>query len=82
MRPIGFACLIALLVGALAAPPARAQEANELAKKLSNPISNLVSVPIQFNWEFGEGPDEDTWEITNLQPVVPIALSISRGVPF
>src|SRR5262245_21737813 len=54
---------------------ARAQDANELAKKLSNPIRILVSVPIQFNWEFGEGPNEDTWMITNIQPVVPFGIT-------
>ena len=26
------------------------EEAEELARKLSNPISDLVSVPFQFNW--------------------------------
>jgi hypothetical protein len=30
----------------------------ELAKKLSNPISDLVSVPFQFNWEQNVGPDK------------------------
>jgi hypothetical protein len=34
------------------AEPASGDSA-ELAKKLSNPISDLVSVPFQFNWEQG-----------------------------
>ena len=34
-----------------AAAPAAGGESAELAKKLSNPISDLVSVPFQFNWE-------------------------------
>jgi hypothetical protein len=54
---------------------AHADEAEDLAKKLNNPISNLVSLPVQFNWEFGEGPDEDTWEVTNIQPVVPFPIT-------
>ena len=28
----------------------------DLAKKLSNPIANLILVPIQNNWDFGIGP--------------------------
>src|SRR5262245_11316 len=32
----------------------------ELAKKLSNPISDLVSVPFQFNWEQNVGPKDQT----------------------
>ena len=60
----------------------------ELAKKLANPISDLVSVPFQFNWEQGVGPQNDTRFILNVQPVMPFALSkdvnlIARAiVPF
>jgi hypothetical protein len=57
-----------------ATPTARADDA-DLAKKLTNPISDLVSVPLQFNWEFGEGENQDMWEITNLQPVVPFKIT-------
>src|SRR5262249_11672064 len=66
-----------LMCGVLAAsvPSFAADDSQELAKKLNNPISNLVSLPVQFNWEFGEGPDEDTWEITNIQPVVPFPIT-------
>jgi len=35
-----------------AAPP---EQAEDIAKKLSNPVSDLVSVPFQFNWE-GHSP--------------------------
>lgn len=72
---------------ALFAPPvARAQETpaaqaaakasdTELAKKLSNPIADLVSVPFQFNWAQGTGPDEETRFILNVQPVMPFTLT-------
>jgi hypothetical protein len=45
------------------------------AKKLSNPISDLVSVPFQFNWEQNVGPDKQTRFILNVQPVMPFALT-------
>lgn len=46
----------------------------ELAKKLSNPISSLISVPLQSNWDFGYG-SEDAFRYTlNLQPVVPLSI--------
>jgi len=36
-------------------------DAVELAKKRSNPVANLISVPFQFNWDFKMGPlDEGT----------------------
>ena len=47
----------------------------ELAKKLSNPISDLVSIPFQFNWENGVGPDDGLRTVLNVQPVVPFRVS-------
>lgn len=69
-----------LLLLALAAQsaPARAQELGQeeaLAKKLSNPIADLVSLPLQFNWAQGVGPDEGTRFILNVQPVMPFSVS-------
>ena len=39
-------------------PTAGESDDSQLAKKLSNPISGLVSVPFQFNWEQNVGPDK------------------------
>jgi hypothetical protein len=57
------------------AAPAAQGETEELAKKLANPISDLVSVPFQFNWEQNVGPNEQTRFILNVQPVMPFALN-------
>jgi hypothetical protein len=46
-----------------------------MAKKLANPISDLVSVPFQFNWEQGVGPQDQTRFILNIQPVMPFTLT-------
>src|SRR4029450_898060 len=57
-----------------AAAPA-ADESEELAKKLSNPISDLVSLPIQFNWQQAVGPLDLSQFILNIQPVMPFELN-------
>ena len=58
-------------------PPAAPASQEDVAKQLSNPIANLVSLPLQFNWEEGVGPDEDLRFILNFQPVVPFSLNES-----
>jgi len=47
----------------------------ELAKKLQNPVANLVSVPIQNNWDFGIGPNNAMKYTVNIQPVIPFSIS-------
>ena len=47
----------------------------ELAKKLNNPISDLISVPIQNNWDFGIGSANAMKYTANIQPVIPISIA-------
>jgi len=46
-----------------------------LAKKLSNPVANLISVPFQFNYDHNIGPKtQGDRGYLNFQPVIPIEL--------
>jgi hypothetical protein len=66
----------AFLIGGLTSAAFAADDANELAKKLANPISSLISVPFQFNVDFGGGQngDGDSY-LLKFQPVIPFRLN-------
>ena len=61
--------------------PAPDNEAASLAKKLSNPVASLISVPLQWNQDFGLGPGGSGTKFTlNIQPVVPISITPSANL--
>ena len=59
---------------------AAAQDADQLAKQTQNPVSSLISVPLQGNWDFGLGDRDTTGTLLNIQPVMPFGISASTNV--
>lgn len=47
----------------------------ELAKKLSNPVAKLVTLPFQFNYDCCYGANEGSRVALNIQPVMPFSIS-------
>jgi hypothetical protein len=59
------------------APSSVSQDTDaELAQELSNPVADLVTIPVQMNYDREIGPRDDGWKLqTNIQPVVPFHLN-------
>jgi len=52
------------------------ERATELSKKLSNPIADLISVPLQYNFDDNYGEmDKGSKSQLNIQPVAPFSLT-------
>lgn len=61
----------------MVAAAAGAKDSNEsdLARKTQNPVSDLISLPFQNNTDFAIGPDDDTRNVLNIQPVWPFSVT-------
>jgi hypothetical protein len=47
-----------------------------LAKATQNPVASLISVPLQNNFDWGGGPNDDGFQYKlNVQPVIPVSLN-------
>lgn len=73
-----------LLVWGAWGQPTQAQEKSEqmavddadLAQELSNPVADLITLPVQMNYDHNIGPQEDGWKLqTNIQPVIPFSVN-------
>ena len=76
MRIWGLSAGIVLFAGA-----ASGQSNEDLARQLSNPVADLISLPLQLNYDQNIGPDDaiDRWTL-NIQPVVPLSLNSEWNV--
>ena len=72
-RRVGLTMLLGLVL-ACAPRLVWAEDDTELAKKTQNPVSDLISIPFQFNFNQGGGFADATYYNLNFQPVAPIKL--------
>jgi len=52
-----------------------AADEDQLRKAAQNPVASMISVPFQNNTFFGVGPNNDTVNVLNIQPVIPLNLN-------
>ena len=57
-----------------------AESTEELQKAAQNPVADLISIPLQNNFNFGVGPQDKMQYVGNIQPVVPIHASENWNV--
>ena len=78
LRYTCFTLLASLTLAMVMSCPAVADDAAdqaELARKTLNPVADMISLPIQFNYDRGIGPTDDGKKyLVNIQPVIPISI--------
>ena len=55
-------------------------QAEALQKAVQNRVASLISVPLQNNTSMSYGPYNRTQDVLNLQPVIPVKLSMGPSV--
>jgi len=85
MRAVAVPVLTVAALCSIAPSEGCAQSHSDLAKASQNPIANLTSFPLQFNYNSGGGLGSRTSFLLNVQPVMPLDLDkrwllISRTV--
>ena len=67
---------LSVAVGLIAGSVAVAQTSDsDLAKKTQNPVADLISLPLQNNFNTGVGIKDEMQYVLNIQPVIPTAIS-------
>lgn len=71
---IAGACVVALTAAISCGALAQNSSDLDLAAAAQNPVANMISLPLQNNTLFGVGPNDDTANVLNIQPVMPVTI--------
>ena len=70
---LGLTLLMASLISSAEEPPT-SEKTSALAAAAQNPVADMISVPFQNNSYFGIGPNRQTANVLNIQPVIPFTV--------
>ena len=76
MKERTITCLLAVMLAVSSigfAQSGSEGEAADLAQKVQNPVSDLISLPFQNNTNFGIGEYDRIQNVLNIQPVIPVS---------
>ncbi len=65
---------------ATAAPTSGQEAMMALAKASQNPVADMNTIPVQFNWYSGGGLGAETMSVTNIQPVLPLPINANWNI--
>ena len=77
---IAFLLLIGMNHSLKAQDASADSDAAALAKETANPLANMISLPVQFNFNFGLGEYNRTQTLINVMPVIPYPLGKKLNV--
>lgn len=68
--------IVALSLTMITASTLLADQNQNLAKELANPIASLISLPLQYNYDSNIGQfDQGSRSLVNIQPVIPFSMN-------
>jgi hypothetical protein len=74
VKTLSRAMVLGGLVVTTGLPGAETRREAELAQKTENPLADLITVPLQHNWDFGIGSLDAMKYTVKLQPIIPFPL--------
>jgi len=77
------ACAL-VLIAVVLCTPVEAKDDSDLAQDLTNPVADLLTIPIQMNYDQNIGPADDGWKLQTTGPDAALSgkLEVGQSIAF